>query len=147
MGAASKTIPLTPNNPWFVRWALSGLLLAAGILLLSVPVPDTSIWWFQLQIQHTTLYIPLPTRILSVGVIITTITTALLIDWATCRDEAQRILADSTTDDANWTLWLLLYGVSVVVLATLINSSEGSETVTNLTGVTALTLLAAASWC
>lgn len=124
-------------------------MLVAGLLLLSVPVPNTSMWWLRLDLSNNTLYLPCPTRVLCAGLVITTITAAILLGWTSFQAEARRTMTESTATFPKWTLWLVLYAATLTALAKLINGPTGSEgaTFSYILAATILTLSSVVSWC
>jgi exosortase E/protease (VPEID-CTERM system) len=146
---ASEAIPVIPTGSWLLRWSLSIALLVAGLLVVSVPVPEAGLWWVRLPLSGTALYVPFPTRFLAAGLVITTITATILLGWPTfCRDTRQT-LTDSGSTDVGWIGWLALYTMTVFGLANLTLGDAESTSVISLHIVAAavLTVSALVSWC
>ncbi len=147
-GMASRMISLAPKSPWLVRWVLSSLLLLAGLFFSSMPV-SRFFCWAEVPLHNDVLYLPFPTRFFLAAVIATTMTAALFLDWGTFREEARRIVTESTTSGAGWAVWLLLYVLAVAGLSRLVDpiSRNGIVTASHVLSATILTLSAVATWC
>jgi len=145
----SEAIPIIPSGSWLLRWSLSIALLVAGLLVVSVPVPQTGLWWVRLPLNHTALYVPFPTRFLAAGLVITTITATILLGWPAFRRDVRQTLADSGTTQVGWIGWLALYVTTVFGMANLtLGDAESASVITlHILGAAMLAVSALASWC
>jgi exosortase E/protease (VPEID-CTERM system) len=146
---ASEAIPVIPSGSWLLRWSLSIALLVASLLVVSLPVPQTGLWWVRLPLSDTALLVPFPTRFLTAGLVITTITATILLGWPAFRQEVRRTLADSGSTDVGWIGWLALYVATVFGLANLtLGDAESTSAITlHIVGAAMLTGSALVSWC
>jgi exosortase E/protease (VPEID-CTERM system) len=146
---ASEAIPVIPSGSWLLRWSLSIALLVAGLLVVSVPVPEARLWWVRLPLNETALYVPFPTRFLAAGLIITTITATILLGWPAFRRDVRQTLADSGSTDVGWIGWLAVYATVVFGLANLtLGDAESASAITlHIVGAAVLTVSALVSWC
>ncbi len=118
------------KTAWLVRWASSTLLLVAGILILSVRSPDRGGFkWVRLGSSNSTLSFPFPTSFLLASVLISSVLATLFFCRSSLRAEVRRTLAESTSSNAKWTLWLLIYVLMVAGLAKWTNDGAENDVV------------------
>lgn len=133
---------------WLIRWSLSSALLLAGVFALSFPPPPAGIWWLSLNWHPATLWLPLPSRALALGLAIAVMTMAIFLERRTLIDQLRAALASPATD-FTWALWLALYTLCIAGARELINASYTSSHALQLFRVccTALvSLIATTSW-
>ncbi|MGH8013475.1 MAG: hypothetical protein ACREQ4_13345, partial [Candidatus Binataceae bacterium] len=148
MGFIIKPHVVSRTSAWRIRWISSTTLLLAGLVVLSIPVPAKSVWWLRLGSSLGTLSFPFPTRLLSVGLIIVTLTVFLSLTWGTLR-EKMRSVAASSDPDFSWVLWLAIYVFCVVGIHKLINEHSPSDALrlSELSYIAILAFTACSSWC
>lgn len=125
---AKEATAAVRKTQWLVRWTSSALLFVAGILILSVRTPHRgAVRWVQLGPSGSTLSLPFPTSFVLVSIVISSVLAALCFCHSSLRAELRRTLAESTSRENGWALWLLVYVAMVAGLTIWINGSPGNE--------------------
>lgn len=145
-----KAVSPAPKPLWLLRWTCAGVAFAVGLLVLSIPNPDSGVWWASVHLSDIPLRLPIPTRIPSVGILITSVTAAGIMAWPSLRLETEQFLIQAPECRAGWMLWLLLYIGAVVGLSRSLGdptNAEDAMTASLALSVAALIAIATASWC
>lgn len=136
----------TPSVEWWFRWILAASLLFGGLLLLSTPWFGGS-WWVTLKFHNNAFRLLIPGRFQVAALLVATLTATALLGWATVWEEARATVRRGRGRDG-WPVWLLVYSTSVAVLSGVINGDAAAVLdERRILEITALVLLATASWC